>query len=88
MEKQVWKFPLPFSGRYEVALPAGAVVLTVQDQPGLGPMLWAMVTPGAALEKRAFGIFGTGQPVRGNLNYVSTFLLLNGALVYHAFEVA
>lgn len=89
MKKQtIWKFPLLMADMQCVSMPAGAKILTVQTQDNQ-PCLWALVDPNASTEKRCFEVFGTGHPVYPDIDhsqYISTFQLNGGALVYHDFE--
>jgi hypothetical protein len=67
-------------------MPAGAKVLTVQMQ-GDQPQLWALVDPEQPKEWRTFEIHGTGHPMPTNPGeYVATFQMHGGALVWHVFE--
>ncbi len=83
----VWKYQLKIVDVQDLALPRGAVLLTVQVQDGT-PCLWALVDPEQhSLESRRFDIVGTGHEFDSTgLAYVGTFQLRNGALVFHLFE--
>ena len=85
--KTVWKFELAVTDEQAVRVPRGAQFLTVQMQ-GDRPCLWALVDPNAQPEDRIVRIHGTGHPVSEShlLQYISTFQLDGGALVFHAFE--
>lgn len=74
-------------GSTELAMPAGAQVLTVQMQGGQ-PQLWAKVDPKQPKEWRTFAVYGTGHPMPDDprLVYVATFQMDDGALVWHVFE--
>lgn len=89
--KTVWKFPLAVTNEQRIDLPAGARLLTVQPQ-GEGVCLWALCDSEAEREPRMIVILGTGhQAPEENLwqlKYISTFQLQDGALVFHAFEIA
>jgi hypothetical protein len=88
MNQVVWKFPLDVADVQDVSIPKGAQLLTVQSQ-GTNVCLWAFCDPGAEKVKRYICILGTGHeaPDYGALNYISTFELHGGALVFHAFEI-
>jgi hypothetical protein len=85
----VWKYVISRSaiGAGEVAfpMPAGAELLTVQDQGGMGS-LWALVDPSAPKETRRFRVVPTGgTPTQLEAErYVGTFQL--GWTVWHVFE--
>lgn len=84
----IWKFPV--SPEMKVQLPADAVVLTIQAQFG-EPQMWVLLDPDAPKVDRCFRAFGTGHPIESTLtvwNYVGTFQIHDGALVFHVFEVS
>lgn len=68
-------------------LPRGAKILDVQRQ-GDQVFLWALVDPTtAAKDSHRIRIFGTGHGVPNDpMEYVGTFQLDGGALVFHAFH--
>lgn len=74
-----------------IKMPAGARVLTCQNQHGK-ICLWAQVNPDESLEKveRIFIIVGTGravkQPETHRMNYIATVQLRGGAFVAHIYE--
>ena len=83
--KTIWKYPLEPGA--VVQMPAGAEVLCVQEQGGRA-CLWALVAPCARVESRTFAIYGTGHPLSDRLgDYVGTFQLDGGGLVFHVFEI-
>ena len=84
MEKSIWKFPLVVTDEQIVPLPIGAEVLSVQVQNGV-PCLWAKVDTDAVKEGRVVQIFGTGHDASDAGDYISTFQLHDGELVFHAF---
>ena len=86
--KTVWKFPLDVADTQLVEMPANAHILTVQEQHGM-VCLWALVNPAMPPEGRKILIAGTGherQDLDALVNYISTFQLAGGALVFHVFE--
>lgn len=82
----VWKFPLGPFDLMEIDMPTGSRVLCVQCQDG-APQLWALCDVSAPKQTRVFHIYGTGH-THGAINgeYVGTFQLADGALVFHVFE--
>jgi hypothetical protein len=89
--KAVWKYPLTGWGagsnvRYEIKMPGGATVLTLQDQGGVST-LWAEVDPDSPAVTRIFEWAGTGHPVPDGGVYVGTALVQGGAYVFHLYEV-
>jgi hypothetical protein len=88
--KRIYKYPLALTDTQFVELPLGAEILTAQMQ-GDQLCLWAMVNtlPEAIKKNRRIEIIGTGNPVpTGDLKYISTFQMMGGGLIFHAFENA
>ena len=90
MNKAIYKYPLRITDVQNISLPIGAEILTVQAQNDI-PCLWALVNPNEkGTEIRTFEIFGTGHPVGYDMgvsrNYISTFQINDGSLVFHIFE--
>lgn len=89
--KQIWKFAIPTADKLSFKMPVGAEVLSVAVQHNK-PCLWALVNPDAAMETRTFYITGTGHDIPDSVSrqfglFHGTFLLEDGALVFHIFEV-
>ena len=88
MERQVWKYSLAVETRQDVMMPKGARVLTVQVQQGQ-PCVWALVDPHTDPDDYwpvTLCTYGTGHPMPGDPGeYVGTFQLSGGALVFHVF---
>lgn len=83
--KRIFKYALAVEDQQSIVMPSGAEILTVQMQGG-EPQVWALVDDTNDKHQRTFLIFGTGHPVIDNPgNYVGTFQLRNGALVFHVF---
>jgi len=82
----IWKFPIA-PDTFEVELPKGARVLSVQTQGG-SPFMWVLVNDQAPKEKRRFTVVGTGHDCEHikDWSYVGTFQLNGGALVFHLFD--
>lgn len=95
--KRIFKYPLPmevdngvarWKDRFEIELPRGAEILTVQEQNN-APMLWALVDPEAIKEKRKMLLLNTGAEMPPDVNYhrfLGTYQLNGGRLVFHLFE--
>ena len=83
----IWKQKLECAEKQTVELPKGAKVLCVQAQND-EPCIWFLVSdPGNGMETRTFAIHGTGHQrdvISGQ--YVGTFQLHAGTLVFHLFE--
>lgn len=87
--KSIWKYPLPVTDVVSIRMPVGAVVLTVQLR-WTQVCLWAMVdTDAPTMETRRFRVFGTDHPVEGVEadGYIGTVQQMDGAMVWHVFEV-
>ena len=83
-----------------IAMPRGAVLVCVDVQsrhlgppdwrmgrPGTEqPCLWAVVHPERETCVRRVLIVGTGQPTEEGAEYVGTFQLGGGRLVFHVFD--
>jgi hypothetical protein len=88
VRKTVWKFPLIVDDWQIVEMPANSQILCVQVQYEM-PVLWALVHPGNPKEKRRILMAGTGherEDLAGLVNYIGTFQLVRGQLVFHVFE--
>ena len=67
-------------------MPEKAKILCLQTQNG-EPYIWAEVNPEDNITDRRFTIFGTGHAIEESYQgeYISTFQLENGALVFHVY---
>lgn len=85
--KRVFKYPLETTDEQTVHMPRGAHPLCVQVQGG--PCLWAMVDDQQPTEPRTIRVIGTGHPIpdADRLDYIGTYQLHGGALVFHIFLV-
>lgn len=85
---RIWKFPLEVTDSQRVGMPPGAKLLTVQMQ-GPTPCLWALVDETIPHRvTRAIAIYGTGNSMPDEPGeYIATFQMAAGALVFHAFEL-
>lgn len=81
---EVWKFPI-VPGESWITMPARAELLYVDTQGG-EPFVWARVDPTARLVQRYVVTYGTGHDIDGSPDYVGSFQLANGALVFHVFS--
>jgi hypothetical protein len=85
--KTVWKFPLEVTDYQEIKMPVGAKILCIQAQSEK-PCLWALVDPYANTYSVTIVMCATGHEIHGrhNLDYLGTFQLYAGSLVFHAFQ--
>lgn len=87
----VWKFELSISDYYDILIPRGAKILTVQMQDH-AICAWALVDQNAPMVNRKFRIAGTGHQlvIEGTaveMQYVGSVQQLGGALVWHVFDM-
>jgi hypothetical protein len=83
----IFKYPVSVTESFTLEMPRGAELLSVQVQHGV-PMLWALVQAELPMERREFGVFGTGHELPQRLHdYVGTFQLEGGHFIGHLFEV-
>ena len=89
MNKTIWKFELETTDNQTIEMPVNAEILTVQTQNEI-PCIWALVDPTQVKEKRFIEVFGTGHDVHYDMgvsrNYLGTYQLHGGSLVFHVFE--
>ena len=88
VSRTIWKYDVAITDTFALEMPAGAQLLDVQVQHEGGAQLWALVNPTQPTNMRVFRLVGTGHSVPDErLQYVGTFQLHGGALVFHLFEV-
>lgn len=84
MRRTIHKYPLTI-GRTVHEMPAGADVLTAQDQYGT-LTLWASVDLINQRARRFFDVYGTGHALPADPGkYIATVQMRDG-LVWHVFE--
>lgn len=81
----VWKAPLKMENEQFVKMRTNARILTVAMQ-GETPCIWFLCDPARDPEERIIRIAGTGHPIDPAWTYISSFQMLGGQLVFHAFE--
>lgn len=87
--KKIYKYPLEIKDEQVVLLPTGSKILTVQSQGGKA-CLWALVNPTMPNDMSVtIRIFGTGHTIQDSdrLEYIGTFQMCGGAIVFHVFKV-
>ena len=89
MELTIWKFQFLPNDRITIEMPVAAKILSLQVQNDI-PCIWAVVDPKAQIETRTFIMFGTGHQINVDLqqryNFIGSFQMMNGHLVFHLFE--
>jgi hypothetical protein len=84
---KIYKFEVPIYDDAVIMMPKGARILSVQVQHGK-PVLWALVDHNAPEVKRRFAVRGTGHDIDGLVGeFVGTFQLRDGRLVFHLFDL-
>jgi hypothetical protein len=84
--RAIWKFPIDVTDTQHVSMPSGATIRYLAMQ-GDAPCLWVEVYPEAEPELRTICIYGTGHPITHfSGNYLGSFQMRGGALVFHAYE--
>lgn len=84
---KIWKYPLQVIDLQSLLIPKGAKLLTVQTQGDM-PQLWTLVDEKAQIVPRNFATYGTGNPIPDSDpgQYVGTYQIQGGVLVFHVFE--
>lgn len=84
----IYKYSLDTCTTQTFMMPAGAKILALQVQQG-APRIWALCDEKAEKVPRTFEIYGTGSYVPEEPGeYIGTYQIANGHLVFHVFEVA
>lgn len=81
----IYKYAVEMTDEFTVVMGANAIILSVQVQHGT-PQMWVLVHPRAKAVERRFAVYGTGNPVaQPDWQFVGTFQLYGGDLVFHLF---
>jgi len=84
--KTIWKFRLNTTDHQTIELTKGAEILTVQMQNG-AIYLWVMLDPDAEKYEQGIVTHGTGHNTTENTgDYIGTYQLHDGELVFHVFK--
>ena len=86
--KTIWKWQVPMMDEFQIPMPAGAQLLSLQVQHGK-PQLWALVDQNAdaEMEYRWFRNYETGHVLPDDPgDYVGTYVAMDGRFVGHLFE--
>ena len=83
----IYKYKITVDDYQTISMPIGTKVLSVQVQHGI-PQIRALCNQNNLYEERKFRLSGTGHTIHeNNLNFIGTFQLNNGGLVFHLFEI-
>lgn len=86
---KVYKYPIEPTDYFDLELPVDAKVLTVDFQYNQ-PCVWALLDTDKPGVLRHFRLAGTGHPITEKceeLEYINTFQMMGGHLVFHLFEL-
>ena len=85
---KIYKYAIPIEDNFDLELPVGSKILHIASQRDEG-FLWALVDPNVHSVKRHFRLAGTGHSINEHLymNYIGTFQMMNGDLIWHLFEL-
>jgi len=86
---RVLKYQITPDDYFELDLPFGAEILSVQSQFEI-PCIWVLCDSTLPYEIRKFRMAGTGHLINedpSQLIFIGTFQLGNGSLVFHVFEI-
>ena len=86
---KVLKYEIEIGDYFEIVMPNGAQILKVECQHNI-PCLWVLADLEHLSIKRTFRFAGTGHPIdhlKDDLQFISTFQMDNGNLIFHIFEV-
>jgi len=95
----IWKYEVPIEDYFEIMMPKGAKILTVQtqlselDHGGLveNVCIWCIFDENVSgYEKRKFRLAGTGHDIKEDpllMTYIGTFQTNSGAFIGHLFEL-
>jgi len=87
--KTIWKFELTPNRVQSVPLPSGAQILTVQARNDSAPLMWVLADPDLPPRERYLGIYTTNTAVPDDPGrYIGTFVIYDGSLEFHLFEMA
>lgn len=84
--RKVYKYPIPVQDECRLMLPASHQFLSVQVINGT-PCLYALVDDSGEKVEVVIRTYGTGHEIdpEPGLEYVGTYVLYEGRLVYHVF---
>jgi hypothetical protein len=86
--KTIWKYAVPVQDEFEIEMPMGSQVLSVQTQ-GSVPRIWVLVNPEEKAKlTRRFRVVGTGHEIEEeHIEFIDTFQVNGGQYIFHVFEI-
>jgi len=86
--KTIWKYELLPNRTQTVTIPFAGEILTVQTKGDNIPIMWVLVDPDMPMRERCLGIYTTNTAVPDEPGrYVNSFLIYDGTLEFHLFEM-
>lgn len=85
----IYKYELRFLGDFNLEIPIGARVISIQNQHNK-PIMWVLCDPKAEIESRKFRVILTGEKRKSSDlegQFIGTFQLYEGDFVGHVFEL-
>ena len=85
----IWKYETEIVDYVNFDIPKEGKILSVQIQHGT-TCIWVLIDPSQPKEKRYFKIAGTGHPITEpieTLDFIGTFQMVGGSLIFHLFEL-
>ena len=86
---KIFKYPIKTVDTQVVQIPKSAKILCVQTQFEK-PCMWALVDEESTDKStRTLAVHGTGHPIYGveHKEYIGTYQLREGQLIFHVFEI-
>jgi len=87
MDQTIWKYNVKIDDVQKVQMPMASKLLSVQVRHGM-VAIWAMVNPEQQMVLRTIQMAGTGHDMSDRImgDFLGTFQIENGALVFHVFD--
>lgn len=89
--KTIYKYPLSIIAENLIQKPRNAEILSIQMQNSI-PCIWALVETNNETELKIIEIIPTGSKIEPlthhqGRQFIGTFQMQGGSLVFHAFEI-
>lgn len=85
--KTVYKYPLVIDDYQKVTLPINAKLLCIKKQ-NEKLCLWVLIDKEeTCTEQITIRCAGTGHPIKENVEYIDSIMMMGGSLVFHFFKV-
>lgn len=85
--QRVFKYGVECADTFTIELPKNASILSLQIQNYM-PYIWVLVNEEMPMETRRFRLVGTGHDIKERIiEFIGTFQMQDGKLVFHLFEI-